>query len=394
MIFLRLFYICWTASCLAGSLSGASAENGRKKTIVLIGPSGVGKSTLGNCLLNNDPSINLTRNFPFMTNNSANGCTANSVSASNNNNLLIIDTVGFGDPSISSQDSFLRFKEALDAVNYTIDVVMFVLVEGRLEREIIDFFKVFQDEVLQKRLAKNSILVCSKCNKGWLASNRMRSPCLNELIERCNNRSFEFKLSFDEIVDENENSTSLAQADIDKWSQIVERSRNASIHELVKYVEAFNPTPVDVTYIKSKKFEKLFVGKIAPRIQKLSAAIGRADTALRNFKEWVEKNGAGIVLGSALVSMPFLGAVGAGSSVAAGGLALEAEAILAASAATAAAAASSAGNAAALAAAESLVMSQAVGVTGIVAGIVGLSKLIKPAHVRHIVGFLAKLRFG
>ena len=51
-------------------------------------------------------------------------------------------------------------------------------------------------------MLRNSVLVCIKCNKSWLASNRVHSKRLNRLLNSFNNRSIEFKLSLEALDDD------------------------------------------------------------------------------------------------------------------------------------------------------------------------------------------------
>jgi putative ribosome biogenesis GTPase RsgA len=97
-----------------------------KKTVVIVGPSGFGKSTIANCIINQNPSLNLTQSYPYATKNGANGCTTGPV-WHHNDEYVVIDTVGFGDPSISSQESFYKFQQALASVNNFVDIVIFLM---------------------------------------------------------------------------------------------------------------------------------------------------------------------------------------------------------------------------------------------------------------------------
>ena len=111
-----------------------------KKTLLLVGPTGAGKSTIGNCLLNRKPSLFHIQEYPFATNNGANGCTT-SATMSFNHEMVVIDTVGFGDPSINSTAAFEVFQQALELVDNDVHLLLLVMQEGRFKKELIDFFK-------------------------------------------------------------------------------------------------------------------------------------------------------------------------------------------------------------------------------------------------------------
>ena len=248
--FLKRLFFCYMA------LYGLCSVSCRK-TIILVGPSGVGKSTIGNCLLNKDASLNSTQNYPFKTQNGANGCTRNG-NVAISDDFLIIDTVGFGDPEMSSRDSFRNFQQALRSVNNQVDLVLYVMQEGRFRSEINDFFHIFHDEVFAGKVANNCVLICSKCHRGWLARNRQSSFQIDGLINRCNNKSFEFRLSYEIPADLNSSSVRFL------CSKMNQQSRNKSINELLNYLQTTvaTTTHLDLSHVQNKAFEKLFVDEI------------------------------------------------------------------------------------------------------------------------------------
>ena len=178
---LPLFVICMLCALHAGHVRTTSELH---KTIVLVGPSGVGKSTLGNCLVNQRPCLNATQDSPFQTRNSANGCTRNS-SLACNTDLCVIDTMGFGDPHADSRHSFELFERALAQVNNRVDLVLFVIKEGRLKKELFAFFGLFQEKVFADKMKHNSAVICNQCRSGWLAENRREHSLLDQLLRSC-----------------------------------------------------------------------------------------------------------------------------------------------------------------------------------------------------------------
>ena len=237
-----------------------------KRTFILVGPSGVGKSTLGNCLFNRNASLNATQCHPFVAKDSVNNCTNKGIMAKNDI-IAAINTVGLCDPHIDSRKSLKTFKKALSSVNNHIDGVLFVMSSGRLKPELVDFFRVFQEDVFLGEMSNNTMLICINCNKGWLQKNRVTNSYLNELINSCNNHSHEFKLSFD-----------IFDLDLDQETKNIflaanEESRNRSIQDLFAFIDRLPLSSIDLSHVQKKKFEKNFVGKIGRRLQDLNANI-------------------------------------------------------------------------------------------------------------------------
>ena len=274
-----------------------------KRTFILVGPSGVGKSTLGNCLLNRNASHFTTQCHPFEAKDSANGCTKKCTMA-NNDNIAVIDTVGFGDPHIDSRTSFKLFQNALASVNNRIDGVLFVMSSGRLKPELVDFFRVFQEDVFQGKMAKNSMLICSKCNKGWLQKNRQENAYLNQFINSCNNHSHEFHL----ILDAPDNVDNFDQETKQQVLATTEESRNQSIRDLLEFIDSVPLASIDLSHVQNDKFKELFVGKIGGRLQDLNANISES-LGLINMKRFPIQSV--VMTGISLVAMPIiLGAAG------------------------------------------------------------------------------------
>ena len=258
LLFVHLFGIL-----LAANIEIATFEEANeRKTVILVGPSGVGKSTIGNCIVNKDPSLRKTQSFPFATKNSANGCTVNST-LKVTDEFIVIDTVGFGDPNISSRKAFELFTNALDLVFNNVHMVLFVIQEGRMRRELVDFFRIFQEDVFNGRMVNNSVLICSKCKQGWLATNRALNKDLDSLLNKCNNRSFEFNLAFDV-------PGGLSKAEESLIIDLNREARNTSIHSLVDYLNRIEtPNVVNLEYIKKDNFKQMFIDHISPRIQRV-----------------------------------------------------------------------------------------------------------------------------
>ena len=167
------------------------------QTFLIIGVAGVGKSTLANCIINKSPDLDLIREYPFVTSDSACGCTRN-FQITFDNYTKVIDTIGFGDPELNQTSVLLSLRTALATEDYRIDAVLFVIKQERFRNETVEFFKLMQDEVLRGKTKRNSILICNGCQKGWLETERRTNEFLNKALINCNNVSYEFNLVFNE----------------------------------------------------------------------------------------------------------------------------------------------------------------------------------------------------
>jgi hypothetical protein len=79
------------------------------RTYLLVGITGHGKSTTGNVIYNQSGDLNLIIDNPFKTSEDASGCTAN-FQLHANQNVKIIDTVGFGDPQFSTYSFIINIS--------------------------------------------------------------------------------------------------------------------------------------------------------------------------------------------------------------------------------------------------------------------------------------------
>ena len=97
------------------------------KTVILVGLTGSGKSTTGNCLLNKSALLEKINDSPFSTSDSSSGCTQH-FSCRSDHLLKILDTVGFGDPKLGQSFILNEFKKGLHFVNDEADIVVFVII--------------------------------------------------------------------------------------------------------------------------------------------------------------------------------------------------------------------------------------------------------------------------
>ena len=171
------------------------------KSYILVGLTGSGKSTIGNCIWNKSSDLYFIRNTPFLTSDSSLGCTQNFASVQNEQ-IIILDTVGFGAACMDENTIMEQFKKALAQVNNCVDCVLFMVKKGRFSNEVVQFFETIQDKILMGKCRNNSILVLTGGEqKGWLNEQTHNSHVMKALAN-CNNRSYEFCLKFDMQCDD------------------------------------------------------------------------------------------------------------------------------------------------------------------------------------------------
>jgi ribosome biogenesis GTPase A len=191
-----------------------------KKVIVLAGNTGNGKSTTGNCLLNQSADADKILYGPFATDSGASGCTQ-FFNRQESDNFIVIDTVGFCDPNINLDKCLDNFRKAINSVNNKVDLFIYVFKQGRLTVDDVFFFETIRQE-LKNFPESNSVLVVTKCEKGWVEC--QENSYLSEAIKDCNGNYFEFDLRFDRDDD---------PPGLDKNNR---EHREQSIGELIKCV--------------------------------------------------------------------------------------------------------------------------------------------------------------
>jgi ribosome biogenesis GTPase A len=192
------------------------------KKILLVGITGSGKSTTGNCLINISADEDMIKNGPFRTDSGANGCTQFfNKQKSDKHNFVVIDTVGFCDPNIEHAECLDNLRKAIKSVDYKLDLIIYVFQCGRLTNDDVSFFQTAFNEL--KHLQKsNSLLVVTKCQKGWVRE--QNNSFLSMALKNCSGNYIEFELRHDNDDD---------PPGLDKHNR---EQRKRSIKELVNRV--------------------------------------------------------------------------------------------------------------------------------------------------------------
>lgn len=210
----------------------------------MIGLTGSGKSTLGNCLLNNSGVLEKIKEKPFLTSNDSTGCTQ-LFQLEQNEEIIVIDTIGFGDPQFKQEFVLENLREALKKVDNKIDGVLYTVNQGRFTNQIVECFQIIQKEIFVDKFIKNSLLVVTGGNgEEWLKKTSQRdNEYVQGFLEMCNGLSYEFSLKFDDKDDDHDD----LQRNVKK--------RQKSIDLLSKFLKEKNFKHIDFSVVQTPEFE-------------------------------------------------------------------------------------------------------------------------------------------
>jgi GTPase Era involved in 16S rRNA processing len=219
------------------------------KTFVLVGPTGSGKSTTGNIMINRSAEST----SPFVTGDSANGITLNfQLHASDK--VTVLDTIGFGDPQFTEDQILNELKRGMQSIQNKADCVIFVVKKDRFNKGIVDFFKIAQEMIFKNKLKQNSILLITNCGKGWVEQNRGNEHVKNAL-NYCNDKYYEFLLTFDNQYSDEE----------DKQKTL--RNRELAANEFLQYIDSQDFNPIDLSYVQEAEFKNEWHESIFPKLK-------------------------------------------------------------------------------------------------------------------------------
>ena len=221
-------------------------RDSRKKTIVLFGIAGVGKSTIANCLLKQSGDINSIEAGGFKVSNASSPGTLKFEMLSNER-FNIIDTIGFGSMEFNASFILSEMRNVLALVDNKVDHILFVIEKGRIHNETYELIRHFQQDVLRNKSALNSALIVNKCiPPGWLDKPEQRdNHWLQLILQSVGHVACEFKLKMDHELDDDEDK---------------EHNRNyrqESIDDLVAFIEKLGKStqrPIIIEHIQSPEF--------------------------------------------------------------------------------------------------------------------------------------------
>jgi predicted GTPase len=237
------------------------------KVYLLLGITGTGKSTVGNCLYNKSGKLELIAERPFKTSSDASACTKKFQCEENGESDIIIDTIGFADNQHEVVQCLRDILKALEhpKVNSKVDCVLFLVRAGRFSKEIIEFFNKVQVEVLKNKCLENSMLVVTDCRVSNWVSKQMNNEFVNKALVNCNQLYYEFNLKFD---DENDD-------DDDKRKNTDRRQK--AINALVEKIEDQSFQKVDLKFLETAVEEEK---KRKNELEKMKTTISNQPTGV------------------------------------------------------------------------------------------------------------------
>ena len=203
---------------------------------VLVGLTGSGKSTTANCILNKSGQIeNISK--PFITYDGWEVCSQNfNIQHNEDKSLIILDTVGFGDPQFDPKFVLDNLRAGLARLDNQINCILFVDKKDRFTEQKVKFFELIQNEVFLGKCIKNSIMIVTNCKPGWL--NKQTDPYLEKAVKICNNLSHEFYLKMDH--DEDDNVTKVKN----------EKQRQDAIDSLISFIDQNQFQKISIDHIQ------------------------------------------------------------------------------------------------------------------------------------------------
>ena len=112
-------------------------------------------------------------------------------------------------------------------MNNQIDFVLFVVRKGRFTNELVEYFEIIQESLLQNTCKNNSAVIVTGCIKGWMEKpDQLENEFLQRALNSTNRVGYEFNLKFD---DEDETDTNVIVRNLVR--------RQSSINDLISFLD-------------------------------------------------------------------------------------------------------------------------------------------------------------
>ena len=261
---LSLIHVVWplsmtaTGSVYKGLVKGSETKRSNAiaeeninhlTTFVVLGGTGVGKSTIANCIINQRGEMDALSS-PFLTSEDTQTFTQ-MIQVERNEQVAVIDTPSL-DIIKSNRPAFINnLVRQLNAnYNQTLFILFVINKQNPMLNEQTQTVKLIRHELTHRKIKSSFTLIVNKCERGWLLKPRQReNKYLQPVLETFGNTSYELDLKWD-------HSSDLVA---DRTENI--RFRQQSVQAFVDFLEkAINNSSESITIKKTRtKAWKMFI---------------------------------------------------------------------------------------------------------------------------------------
>jgi len=266
----------------ADGIESGSIEHQLDRTVIVVGPTGVGKSTILNMLYNESYDEDSCKK-PAMVGSGGDSTTKKTeFHVSLKAKTVLIDTIGFGDPSLTNEEVFRITRQFLKSSQKGVNCVIVVCKYGRLsgpDRVNVEIF----DRLFDPRWMKQSILILTHCGKK-LSTDQERAKAIEDWVRKSDGTEDQFIVGFMKkfskivLTDNNIEREEEATRPLRKYCLDAMKS------SILSFEETFGPKPQSFMELLRYIFEAYF----AHVLGKANSAAERAISELQAFSDFVD----------------------------------------------------------------------------------------------------------